>query len=236
MYSMFRCWKHSILRYNSSAPPIPTHAGNCGSVSDSFSPHERDLCLAPQFFRALSGSNRRSLMYRFCPSPGHSLNQLTAFRYDAILRVNGAAEPGQEFGWLDWHRSKLTASGVSTLLSGAPETLAIRNIPNARLDADVATVSWLKETGASDSVESLRGTLAREHWGGIEPEVLCSLNPAYRVELSQLNSRNDGAINAALFGRICLFAPSCSRPPAERQRAGVTNSPIIRNAPESTAS
>jgi amino acid adenylation domain-containing protein len=175
--------------------------------------HERDLCLAPQFFRALKPEHPAITHIQVLPKPGHSHNQLTAFRYDAILRVNGAEEPAQEFGWLDWHRSRLTMSGVSTLLSGAPETLAIRNVPNARLDADAAAVSWLKETGASDTVESLRGTLAREHWGGIEPEVLCSLNPAYRVELSQLNSRDDGAIDAA-FTRTDLPVRAVLFPPA----------------------
>ncbi len=161
--------------------------------------HERDLCLAPQFFRALMKEQPAITYAQVLPKPGRSHNQLTAFRYDAILRVNGAAEPAQEFSWLDWHRSKLALSGVSALLSGAPETLAIRNVPNARLDADAAAVSWLRESAASDSVESLRSTLAREHRGGIEPEVLGSLNPAYRVELSQLDSRNDGAIDAAFI-------------------------------------
>jgi len=161
--------------------------------------HERDLCLAPQFFRALAREQPAITHVQVLPKSGRSHNQLNAFRFDAILRVNGVAEPAQEFSWLDWQRQKLTLSGISTLLSASPETLAIRNVPNARLDADVAVVSRLGESASSDSVESLRGTLAREHRGGVEPEVLCSLNPAYRVELSWLNSRNDGAFDAAFI-------------------------------------
>jgi amino acid adenylation domain-containing protein len=161
--------------------------------------HERDLCLAPQFFRALAQEQPAITHVQVLPKAGHSHNQLTAFRFDAILRINGAAKPAQELSWVDWPRKKLTLSGVSTLLSEGSETLAVRNIPNARLDADVAAVSWLREAASTDSVESLRGTLAREHRDGIEPEALCSLNPAYRVELSWLNSRNEGAIDAAFL-------------------------------------
>ena len=158
--------------------------------------HERDLCLAPQFFRALAQELPAMTHVQVLPKSGRSQNQLNAFRFDAILRVNGAAEPAQEFGWLDWHRQKLTLNNVSTLLSANPETLAIRNIPNARVDADVTAVSWLREAASSNSVESLRSTLAGEHRVGIESDDLCSLNPAYRVELSWLNSRNDGAVDA----------------------------------------
>jgi len=175
--------------------------------------HERDLCLAPQFFRALAQELPAITHVQVLPKSGRSENQLNAFRFDAILRVNGAAEPAQEFSWLDWHREKLTLSDVSTLLSRGPESLAIRGIPNARLGADVAAVVRLREAASSDSVESLRATLAREQRGGIEPSDLSSLNPAYRVELSWLNSRNDGAIDAAFIRadlpvRAVLFPPT----------------------------
>ena len=180
--------------------------------------HERDLCLAPRFFQALAQESLAIDHVRVLPKSGRAHNQLTAFRFDAILRVNGLPEPTQELTWLDWNRAKLTHSDVSGLLSAGPETLAIRNIPNARLDADVAAVSWLRETASSDSVESLRAALSRVHGShdrrdGIEPGILCSLNPAYRVELSWLNSRNDGAIDAAFIRsdlpvRPVLFPPS----------------------------
>lgn len=174
-------------------------ADNCGHLRQRVRhllAHERDLCLAPQFFRALMKELPAITHIQVLPKPGRAHNQLNTFRFDAVLRVNGAPEPAQELTWTDWQRRKLTLSEVSALLSSGPDTLAIRGIPNARLEADVAAVSWLRETPASDPVRTLRAILAREHRGGIEPAALHSLNPAYRVELSWLNSRNDGALDA----------------------------------------
>ena len=125
--------------------------------------HERDLLLAPGFFLALAQQQPAITHVEVWPKRGRFHNQLTRFRYEAVLHIGDAVEPRRDLTWLDWQRQKLTIAEVRRRLSETrPETLAIRNIPNARLDEEVAALDWLREAGPAETIAQLRAYLVDE--------------------------------------------------------------------------
>lgn len=176
----------------------------CAQVTQRIRQHmaqERDLLLAPSFFLALAQQQPAITHVEVLPKRGRFHNQLTRFRYEAVLHIGQAVEK-RDLTWLDWQRHKLTVAEVRRRLrESRPETLAIRHIPNARLDEDVAALAWLREAGPEETVAQLRAYLAQQPRRGIEPDDLWALQdststweePEYRVEVSWLNTDAQGA-------------------------------------------
>jgi amino acid adenylation domain-containing protein len=175
----------------------------------------RDLTVAPQFFLALARRNPAIGQVEAWPKAGRFHNELTRFRYDAILHIgeDGAMEAGAEKDaervWLDWQRQKLTVAEVRRLAETYPETLAIRNIPNARLDREVMAMSWLRESAPDEPIARLRSWLDRPTARGIEPEDVRAIGElGYRVDLSWLNAGVNGTFEALLMRRDVAAGPA----------------------------
>lgn len=177
---------------------------------------ERDLQLDPAFFLALAQQHPEITHVQVMPKLGHYHNQLTRFRYEAILRIGAPLQRASDLTWLDWQRHELTLAEVRRRLATTrPATLAIRNISNARLDEEVAALPWLREAGPDETIAQLRAYLAQQPRTGSEPDDLLALAEelGYHGELSWLNSgahrvygvydvvftRNDQARRPAVF-------------------------------------
>jgi len=161
----------------------------------------RDLTVAPAFFLALGRLNPSIERVEAWPKGGRFHNELTRFRYDAILHIGEGVvvEKEAELVWLDWQRQKLTIAEVRRLAEMHPETLAIRNVPNARLDREVMAMSWLRESAPDEPIARLRSWLERPAARGIEPEDVRALEDlGYRVDLSWLNAGANGTFEAVL--------------------------------------
>jgi len=183
--------------------------------------HERDLLLAPGFFLALAQQQPAITHVEVWPKRGRFHNQLTRFRYEAVLHIGDAVEPIRDLAWLDWQRQKLTVAEVRRRLSETrPETLAIRNIPNARLDEEVAALDWLREAGPEETIAQLRAYLAQQPRRGIEPDDLWALRssaatkaePEYHVELSWLNTDAHGVYDVVFTRHDQLARPAWFTP------------------------
>ncbi len=174
---------------------------------------ERDLQLDPAFFLAWAQQHPEITHVQVMPKLGRYHNQLTRFRYEAIVHIGASVQRASDVTWLDWQRHKLTLAEVRRRLAETrPTTLAIRNISNARLDEEVATLSWLREAGPDETIARLRTYLAQQPRTGSEPEDLLALaeEAGYQGELSWLNAgahgvydvvftRNDQAPRLAVF-------------------------------------
>jgi amino acid adenylation domain-containing protein len=161
---------------------------------------ERDLMLAPAFFTAAAREISTISHVEAIPKRGPSLNQLTRFRYDVVLHIGESAEPPADLSWLDWRKDKLSINELGIRLSGSwPETLAIRNIPNVRLDQESAALAWLREADSAETMRQLRANLAQHPRTGVEPgDLLAFESLGYRVELSWLNTDALGTYDAVL--------------------------------------
>ncbi len=161
--------------------------------------HERDLLLDPAFFVALARAHPEITHVQIRPKLGRHENQLTRFRYEAILHVGVPVARAEGLSWVDWGHEHLTLDELrSRLATTGPATLAIRGIPNARLQEDEVALAWLEVAGDDETISQLRAQLAHQPPTGIEPDDLVALAETcgYHVELSWLNAGAKGLLDA----------------------------------------
>jgi len=170
---------------------------------------QRDLVLAPEFFRVLAREAPAVTHVEAVPKLGEFDNELTRFRYDAILRIQSPplllpVAPRRDLEWVDWRRGRLTpAQTRQRLREDQPVTLAVSNIPNARLERDAEAVSWLREAAPGQTAGQLRDYLARQPARGVRPGELASVaeSEGYRLELSCFHRDAPGLFHA-VFTRL----------------------------------
>jgi hypothetical protein len=144
------------------------------------------------------------------PKRGGFDNELTRFRFNAILSVGTRAEESIEPDWLDWPGLKLTMESVKEALEDPErDILALKNIPNARLQEDVAA---RKEIGTSDvarTVADVKESVAQTAVKGVHPQALGSMadEAGFSMDWSWLNLQPDGRFDA-LFRRIPRGTPT----------------------------
>ncbi len=177
---------------------------------------ERDLLFAPEFFTALAERLPAITHVQAMPKHGHFQNQLTRFRFDAILHIGSAVETPREVNWIDWQRENLTLEGLRARLRHLPGTAAIRNIPNARLHDEELALQWLQEAVPGQTVADFRAQLRGLPVRGVAPEDLRGLEAeGYSVELSWLNSNARGTFDAVIAPRNGTGHPARFRPSAD---------------------
>ncbi len=96
---------------------------------------ERELVVDPALFGALRHAEPRIGRVDVEPKRGGAANELTRFRYDVTLHLDGPDRP-PEPDWVDWADEKL---GVRERLARGDEPIALRAVPNARVATDAET-------------------------------------------------------------------------------------------------
>src|SRR4029077_906629 len=96
---------------------------------------EEELLVDPDFFYALQQSLPEIGQVRILPKLGTGLNELTKFRYQVVLRVGKNVSEFAPERWHDWQEEGLSLTWLDAILQEKrPEYLAIRGLPNDRLD------------------------------------------------------------------------------------------------------
>ena len=166
---------------------------------------ENQLVIDPAFFTALGQRFPSITHVQIQLTRGHHHNELTKFRYNAILYVGIQADSPENFPWMDWHFEQLTLSRLRQLLfESKPEKLGITRVPNARLAGDLKTVELLKNPEAVQTVGQLRSVVkAIPPETGVEPEDLWALAEAlsYSVVLSLSDSDAPGHYDVVFVRR-----------------------------------
>lgn len=137
---------------------------------------EQELCVAPDFFAALQRDRPIDLV-RIQLKRGQSFNELNRFRYDALLRVGESLRVGNASAtWpvterLDWRDDRLDLETVRQHLTlRQPETLAIANVPNARLTSAYRQMELLRQEPPFDSTAAFRDAVNSLAAEGVPPE------------------------------------------------------------------
>jgi ubiquinone/menaquinone biosynthesis C-methylase UbiE len=157
---------------------------------------EEQLLLSPAFFLALQQRFPKIARVEIHPKRGHFDNEMTRFRFNAILYLGTEQEKRFEPSWLDCAAQRLTLESIAALLQKQkPEMLAIQNITNARIEKDVAANALLANAKRVGTVEDVNAALEKTALEGIHPEKLWSLGEksGYHTELSWLAARPDGS-------------------------------------------
>ncbi len=162
---------------------------------------ERDLAVGPGLFVALARQHGAVGHVQVLPRRGRLRNELSRFRYDAILHVGPVAPVRAPARVLDWQRDGLSLDGLRRILAKErPETLGIGNIPNARVAEEIAAIGWLRDAPASATLGELRARLGGAAHDGVEPDDLLELTEfGYRAELSWIGLDASGAMSLALI-------------------------------------
>jgi SAM-dependent methyltransferase len=148
---------------------------------------ERELAIDPALVAALPGMLPGVERVEVQLKRGRARNELTRFRYDAILHLSGGPAAGPEpEDWLEGSDPEAVPAALRRRLAAeAPPVLGVRGVPNARLAAEVEALRLLREDGALEAAGELQAALRRAHPGGVEPEEFWSLERElpYRVEI-----------------------------------------------------
>ncbi|HXV98345.1 MAG TPA: thioesterase domain-containing protein, partial [Anaerolineae bacterium] len=154
---------------------------------------EKELLLSPDFFLSLAQQYDPICHVQVQPKYGQVENELTKFRYDAILHVGHAVALQSEIVWHDWR--KLEPSAIESLLeSEGLQTFGLRHVPNLRLQAERYAQVWLREAEPTATVADYRHRLGQQQAAGISLNQLRQLavSKGWQVEVSWLNMMSDG--------------------------------------------
>ncbi|WP_293128194.1 non-ribosomal peptide synthetase [Microcoleus sp. bin38.metabat.b11b12b14.051] len=170
---------------------------------------ETELVIHPDFFSALQHRFPQIGGVEIQLIRGSYHNELTNFRYNAILHLapeNNLPNPPnkQEIETsqrLDWSapNQHLTVSNVQQiLLENQLDSLTIANVPNARVTAAVKTAELLSNPETIKTAAQLQKALEKLGDLGIDPEAWHDLEVPYNVSIAWSNSDSDGRYDVVL--------------------------------------
>jgi amino acid adenylation domain-containing protein/non-ribosomal peptide synthase protein (TIGR01720 family) len=120
---------------------------------------EQELVLDPALFESLRATNPRISHIDIQWKRGEAVNELTRYRYDVVLHVEGVHQPAGSSVNLDWSRDDLSIELIGETLQHADaDMVTVRGVPNARHAG--AIQAWqLLSTEAPVNIGELRQLL-----------------------------------------------------------------------------
>jgi amino acid adenylation domain-containing protein/non-ribosomal peptide synthase protein (TIGR01720 family) len=158
--------------------------------------NEDELLISPLFFTALKEKLGRVSFVEVLPKEGSYLNELSKFRYDAFVHLDGN-EREKRIRWMDWRSDRLSPDLVkSSLEKETGDFLGIRQVPNSRVLHDAAAVEIMMSSPAPLDAGEL-SALASEREGGLDPagiSGLCS-GTDWSAQISWESGYKDGSFD-----------------------------------------
>ncbi|MEM8531993.1 MAG: amino acid adenylation domain-containing protein, partial [Chloroflexota bacterium] len=161
---------------------------------------EEELVLDPNLFYQLPMQFPQISGVQVEIKRGWAHNELSQFRYDVTLWVDGAPAPELPIPLVDWQTDNWTLERVQrTLAQEQPIWLALRGVTSARLVEPTTAVRLLADPTGPATAAGVREVLGRT--SGIEPETFWQLGEelGYQVLVSWDETNNDGTYTV-LFG------------------------------------
>jgi amino acid adenylation domain-containing protein len=119
---------------------------------------EHELILDPQFFHQFAAGADRVCDVEVMLKRGLRQNELVRFRYDVVLSIGKkiAQTDGASCLSLEWSRDLLSFQRLEErLLTGRPERVVVRNIPNVRVELEIALLQQLSTQPATTKDDDL---------------------------------------------------------------------------------
>jgi thioesterase domain-containing protein/SAM-dependent methyltransferase len=204
--------------------------------------HEKELLLSPYFFLSLAQQYASICHVQVQPKYGQAENELTKFRYDAVLQVGHPARFTEserdvrghsvalqsEIVWHDWRKLEPNLNAIESLLeSDVP--FGLRHVLNPRLQAERYAQAWLKDAKPTATVADYRHRLGQQPKAGISLNQLrkLALSHGWQAEASWLNVMSDGEFEV-VFSRSSQPAQFTKRSPGI-ERSGYASMPVQKN-------
>lgn len=161
---------------------------------------EPELVLSPAYFLSLPRRFPKVSRVDIRPLRGRADNEMTRFRYEAILHVgpdNGVVFDGE---FLDWTERKWGLGEIRSVLRQHPnQPVRIKGIQNARVEKDLAAMAILDGADTGYTAGELRQTVKQSADEGIHPQAVFDLETedlGFAVFLSWAACRYDGSYDA----------------------------------------
>ncbi|MFM8278545.1 MAG: amino acid adenylation domain-containing protein [Cyanobium sp.] len=192
---------------------------------------DNELLIHPSFFQAFAAASERISAVEIHLKPGAYRNELSMFRYDVVLRVEGPRPLAPAVPWRDWQAEQLTLSTlrdriVATLASAEPLELAFTQVPNERLSLAAALEHWAFAADADDGTPA--AAIAPIDSGvasAVDPEALYQLAAELGVSVRLSWARGDASGAFDLWiGRAA--AASVLMPAAADAALEISNNPL----------
>ena len=157
---------------------------------------DNELVLAAEFFHDLADRVERVTAVTIDLKHGRADSELTRFRVDVVLRVDGDRPLDPDLT-LPWGPGASLGRLASHLRARAPSCLLVPGIPNARLAGEAALLARLTRLGPDDPVGPVEGE------GGVDPEAVRDLarEHGYAVHLAPHVGAEPAAFDAMLVRR-----------------------------------
>jgi SAM-dependent methyltransferase/acyl carrier protein len=158
---------------------------------------EEELLFDPALFQKLHAEIPRLSGVGFALKRGETRNEMSCFRYDAVLHLDLPATHDSQPQRLEWHPDVDTAS-IRRLVKELPRGgLLITGISDARLQPEMQIIAALRAAGASPELTAgdLRRSIAAAAKTGMQAEALYELAASAGVNL-QLIGTSPGLFNA----------------------------------------
>jgi amino acid adenylation domain-containing protein len=180
--------------------------------------HDNELIFAPEFFHALCARFARIDSVEIRPKRGRCRNELTAYRYQVVLGIEGRPErhPASSVEWADWRAEGDGIAALERRLKlDRPELLAFGAVPNARV-ARAAVLAKLLSEGNASTAEDVRREAGRRAAEGVDPQDFWDLEAlGYEVDIGWGRHGSDGAFDVLLRRRgSARPMPRFPQPPA----------------------
>ena len=152
---------------------------------------EEELAIDPDLFHAVRRRWPRIATTRVLVKRGRHHNELTRFRYDVVLEMEGGGSAESRLSRAEQAGTSRCQEGLDLadvrqrLEEERPPILALSGVPNRRLAAETKILEWLRHAAPEQAVGQLLNELTSADAGTADPEdlwELCNGLP-YRVEV-----------------------------------------------------
>ncbi|MBE9159372.1 amino acid adenylation domain-containing protein [Nodosilinea sp. LEGE 06152] len=205
---------------------------------------EPELAIDPAFFYALQEQFAQIKQVHVRLTRGHSQNEMTQFRYNALLQMGRSCDVGLRHETqpttaiqantreqINWKQHPVTVQEIhQQLLATEPETLTVTNVTNSRVNAAVTTANWLQQKKTPKTVGRMRELLQDTENSAIDPQDWWNLETAlpYTVEITWSASTETGDYDVVLI-RHGVDAADAALRRSDRSPQLFTNHPLQAN-------
>jgi hypothetical protein len=165
---------------------------------------DQQLVLSPAFFLGIPQRHPKISGVYVSPRRGSLDNEMTRFRYDAILHIGGRLPPGPEIPFVDPPEGEWTAADVRAMVTGRrADPIGIARVGNPRVDRHARFLDLVQNADPRRPFAKLCEQLDRYEIQGIHPEVIAGLaeETGSRVAMSWASCHSDGSYDAAFLPR-----------------------------------
>lgn len=163
---------------------------------------DQQLVLSPAFYLSIPRRHSKVSGATICPRRGKLDNEMTRFRYDAILWIGPQSQKVYEIPFVVPPKDGWTLDGVKSKLKLAgSDAVGIARIRNSRVDRHVHLLALLEDADPNRSFAQLKSSLDRYEAQGIHPEAIANLaaETGHDVAMSWASCYSDGSFDAAFL-------------------------------------